>query len=122
MNTDTLNIEFYADFRIQPIFSFQNYEHKHRTIVFVLHVTEELAEWDDSRSIDRKRDWFTIDAALAQLALHKPVQRNYLAQLKNTKLDNVTGTGTTTTPPTMLATVATHPGGGHAQPQTTSTN
>lgn len=63
----------------------QNYEHKHRTKVFVMHVTEELADWEDSRNMDRKRQWFSIDEALQQLALHKPIQRRYLQQLKNSK-------------------------------------
>lgn len=62
---------------------FENFEHKHRTKVFVMNVTEELADWEDSRNMNRKRQWFTIDEALQQLALHKPVQRRYLQQLKN---------------------------------------
>jgi len=64
---------------------FENREHKHRTEVFVLLVTEELEEWEDSKSIGRKRQWFTIDDALSKLALHKPTQRNYLQQLKLSK-------------------------------------
>lgn len=48
-------------------------------------VTEELADWEDSRNMNRKRQWFTIDEALEQLALHKPVQRRYLQQLKNAR-------------------------------------
>lgn len=49
-------------------------------------VTEELAEWEDSKTIGRKRQWFTIEEALEQLALHKPVQRNYIQQLRRSKL------------------------------------
>lgn len=64
---------------------FQNREHMHRTEVYVMTVTEELAEWEDSRTIGRKRQWFTIDEALDQLALHKPVQRHYLQQLRRSK-------------------------------------
>lgn len=48
-----------------------------------MNVTEELADWEDSRNMNRKRQWFTIDDALQQLSLHKPVQRRYLQQLKN---------------------------------------
>lgn len=48
-----------------------------------MNVTEELADWEDSRNMNRKRQWFTIDEALQQLELHKPVQRRYLQQLKN---------------------------------------
>ncbi|KAK0163014.1 hypothetical protein PV327_006730 [Microctonus hyperodae] len=62
----------------------QNVEHKHRTQVWVMRVTEELPEWEDSRSIGRKRKWFTISEALIQLAQHKPVQRSYLHSLRNT--------------------------------------
>ncbi|CAG9088678.1 unnamed protein product [Plutella xylostella] len=58
----------------------QNREHKHRTQVYVLRVTQELAEWEDARLMGRKRQWFSVDDALAQLALHKPIQRHYLQQ------------------------------------------
>lgn len=57
----------------------------HRTEVFVLTVTKELDEWEDSRSIGRKRQWFSVDEALTQLALHKPIQRHYLQKLKHSK-------------------------------------
>ncbi|XP_011252688.1 diphosphoinositol polyphosphate phosphohydrolase 1 isoform X1 [Camponotus floridanus] len=61
-----------------------NTEHKHRTEVWVMQVTEELPEWEDSRAIGRKRKWFTIPEALLQLSQHKPVQRSYLHSLYNT--------------------------------------
>lgn len=69
-----------------------------------MNVTEELADWEDSRIINRKRQWFTIDEALQQLALHKPVQRCYLQQLKNSRATTLNlhdqipqpSTGTTT--------------------------
>lgn len=63
---------------------FQNVEHKHRTQVWVMRVTEEMPEWEDSRAIGRKRKWFSIAEALIQLAQHKPVQRSYLHSLRNT--------------------------------------
>ncbi|XP_014215053.1 diphosphoinositol polyphosphate phosphohydrolase 1 [Copidosoma floridanum] len=63
---------------------FESHEHKHRTHVWVMRVTEELQEWEDSRSIGRKRKWFSISEALLQLALHKPVQRSYIQTLHNT--------------------------------------
>lgn len=63
---------------------FENREHKHRTEVYVLRVTQELAEWEDSRSIGRKRQWFSVDEALERLAQHKPIQRTYLQSLRNT--------------------------------------
>jgi len=62
---------------------FENEEHKHRTEVFVLIVSQELPEWDDSINIGRKRQWFSITEALEKLAQHKPNQRHYLHQLKS---------------------------------------
>ncbi|XP_043285534.1 diphosphoinositol polyphosphate phosphohydrolase 3-beta isoform X3 [Venturia canescens] len=62
----------------------QNVEHKHRTQVWVMCVTEEMPEWEDSRAIGRKRKWFSIAEALVQLAQHKPVQRSYIHSLRNT--------------------------------------
>lgn len=64
---------------------FENSEHMHRTEVFVMVVTQELDEWEDSKTIDRKRQWFSIEEALTQLALHKPTQRHYLQQLRHSK-------------------------------------
>lgn len=64
---------------------FQSEEHKHRTEVFVLIVTEELPEWDDSKTIGRKRQWFTIDEALEKLSLHKPLQKHYIQQMVHSK-------------------------------------
>lgn len=68
-----------------------------------MNVTEELADWEDSRNMDRKRQWFTIDEALEQLALHKPVQRRYLQQLKNSRNNMTTTTTTSHTTETMTA-------------------
>lgn len=48
-------------------------------------VTQELEEWEDSKTIGRKRQWFSIEEALSQLALHKPTQRTYLQQLRHSK-------------------------------------
>ncbi|XP_050072534.1 E3 ubiquitin-protein ligase RNF146-like [Anopheles maculipalpis] len=64
---------------------FENTEHMHRTEVFVMVVTQELDEWEDSKTIGRKRQWFSIEEALSQLALHKPTQRHYLQQLRHSK-------------------------------------
>lgn len=76
---------FHGLLTINFIFNFQNREHKHRTKVFVMLVTEELDSWEDSRQIGRKRQWFTVDSALEQLAKHKPVQRHYIMQLRHSK-------------------------------------
>lgn len=62
-----------------------------------MNVTEELADWEDSRNMNRKRQWFTIDEALEQLALHKPVQRRYLQQLKNSRINMTTSPPSTET-------------------------
>jgi len=58
---------------------FQNDDRKHRTIVYVLVVTEELAEWEDSKR--RKRKWCNLEEA-SQLLSHRPLQLNYLQQLR----------------------------------------
>lgn len=90
----------------------QNNDHMHRTEVFVMNVTQELDEWEDSRSIGRKRQWFTIDDALSQLALHKPTQQHYLMQLQHSKtLDNTNRVVNATHPPklTNAATPAASP-------------
>lgn len=60
---------------------FENSERKHRTAVFVLVVTEELPEWEDNKTMGRKRKWFTVEDALEQLSMHKPVQLSYLQSL-----------------------------------------
>lgn len=70
---------------------FENTEHMHRTEVYVMLVTQELEEWEDSKTIGRKRQWFSIEEALTQLALHKPTQRHYLQQLRHSK-NNSTST------------------------------
>lgn len=59
---------------------FDNDERKHRTEVFVMVVTEELPEWEDSKNIGRQRKWFTLEDALKQLS-HKPVQLTYIESL-----------------------------------------
>lgn len=66
---------------------FENPERKHRTSVYVLLVTEELDEWEDLKSMGRKRKWFTLEEAFSVLALHRPAQCNYLKMLmKNDKV------------------------------------
>lgn len=66
----------------------------HRTEVFVMTVTKELEEWEDSRSIGRRRQWFSIDDALNQLALHKPSQQHYLLELQYSKNNSSVPTNT----------------------------
>uniref|UniRef100_A0A1B6DJG1 diphosphoinositol-polyphosphate diphosphatase n=1 Tax=Clastoptera arizonana TaxID=38151 RepID=A0A1B6DJG1_9HEMI len=68
--------------RCLGVFEVRNEERKHRTEVFVMVVTEELPEWEDSRSMGRQRKWFTLDEALKQLSLHKPMQLTYLESLR----------------------------------------
>jgi len=75
--------------------TFQNEERKHRTAVYVLIVTEEMPEWEDSKAIGRKRKWFTFEEAMQQLAANKPVQLDYLEHLRpHKKADNQTENGT----------------------------
>ncbi|KAI5694633.1 hypothetical protein M8J75_002388 [Diaphorina citri] len=61
------------------VFEVRNDDRKHRTQVFVMVVTQELDEWEDSRS--RQRKWFTLDEALKLLRLHKPYQLRYLESM-----------------------------------------
>lgn len=58
----------------------------HRTEVFVMIVTEQLDDWEDSRLISRQRQWFTIEDATTQLAIHKPIQLLYLQQLRHSQI------------------------------------
>uniref|UniRef100_A0A2P2I3K2 diphosphoinositol-polyphosphate diphosphatase n=1 Tax=Hirondellea gigas TaxID=1518452 RepID=A0A2P2I3K2_9CRUS len=58
---------------------FENAERGHRTSVYVLVVTEELDDWDESRTFGRQRRWFTVEAAVG--ALHKPLQSSYVRLL-----------------------------------------
>ncbi|RWS24361.1 hypothetical protein B4U80_06260 [Leptotrombidium deliense] len=61
--------------------TFENTERKHRTSVYVLVVTQELDEWEDSKSIGRQRRWVKVEEALELLAEHKPVQCSYVKLL-----------------------------------------
>jgi diphosphoinositol-polyphosphate diphosphatase len=63
--------------------TFENLDRKHRTSVYLLLVTEELDVWDDSKS--RRRKWFSVEEAAELLAVHKPVQVQYVKLLKNAK-------------------------------------
>ncbi|KAF2351640.1 NUDIX hydrolase domain [Trinorchestia longiramus] len=58
---------------------FENTERMHRTSVFVLEVTEEFEDWDESHTFGRRRCWFSVEAAVS--ALHKPLQSNYVKLL-----------------------------------------
>jgi len=67
---------------------FENEAKKIRTMVYVMIATQELSEWEDSKNIGRQRKWFTIQDALDQLALHKPVQLDYLEEFKSRSKPN----------------------------------
>ncbi|XP_056605306.1 diphosphoinositol polyphosphate phosphohydrolase NUDT4B [Triplophysa dalaica] len=60
----------------------QNQDRKHRTYVYVLTVTETLDAWEDSVTIGRKREWFSVDEAIKVLQIHKPVHAEYLRRLR----------------------------------------
>ncbi|XP_063595085.1 diphosphoinositol polyphosphate phosphohydrolase 1-like [Penaeus indicus] len=60
---------------------FENSERRHRTSVYVLVVTEEMEEWDESKVFGRKRKWFSVEEAVEELAKHKPVQSSYVSLL-----------------------------------------
>ncbi|CAH1253692.1 NUDT3 [Branchiostoma lanceolatum] len=61
--------------------TFENTERKHRTMVYLVQVTELLDDWEDLQKIDRKRKWFSFDEAQQCLAEHKPVQKQYIIKL-----------------------------------------
>ncbi|XP_045481806.1 diphosphoinositol polyphosphate phosphohydrolase 2-like isoform X1 [Harmonia axyridis] len=60
---------------------FENPDRKERTEVFVMIVKKELEDWDEAKTRNRKRQWFSMEEAIEQVALYKPLQRNYLQQL-----------------------------------------
>ena len=43
----------------------------------------ELEVWQESKSIGRKRKWFSVKDALTVLALHRPLQCAYLEGLSS---------------------------------------
>lgn len=57
---------------------FQNNDRKHRTAVFELIVEEIADDWEESRMLGRRREWFSIEEADVLLSRHKPVQQYYL--------------------------------------------
>ncbi|XP_044765674.1 diphosphoinositol polyphosphate phosphohydrolase 1-like [Coccinella septempunctata] len=65
---------------------FENPEQKERTEVYVMIVTQELDEWEESIDRNRKRQWFRIEEAIEKVALYKPLQRNYLQELCPSKI------------------------------------
>lgn len=73
---------------VRSIGVFENADRKHRTSVYILHVTEMLDHWEDKKLMGRRREWFTLEEARVKLAKFKPVQQHYLDML-NSK-DNVT--------------------------------
>uniref|UniRef100_T1L0Q1 diphosphoinositol-polyphosphate diphosphatase n=2 Tax=Tetranychus urticae TaxID=32264 RepID=T1L0Q1_TETUR len=66
---------------IRCLGTFENRERKHRTDVYILAVTQELQEWEDSTAIGRRRCWFTLDEAIEELSSHKPIESNYIKLL-----------------------------------------
>lgn len=63
--------------------TFDNTDRRHRTTVYVLHVSH-LA--DDFEEKDRrKRKWFSVDEAQKLLCSFKPMQAKYLVALRQTQ-------------------------------------
>lgn len=65
---------------------FEDAKSKERTEVYVMVVTKEMEKWDESVSRARKRQWFSIEEAMKQVGLYSPFQRNYLQQLRISKV------------------------------------
>ena len=59
--------------------SFEHAERKHRTLVYVLNVTQEFNVWDECSR--RRRKWFKIEDAIAELSLHRPIECKYVKAL-----------------------------------------
>ncbi|XP_078688771.1 uncharacterized protein LOC144920433 isoform X2 [Branchiostoma floridae x Branchiostoma belcheri] len=86
--------------------TFENTERKHRTMVYLVQVTELLDDWEDSQKIGRKRKWFSFQEAQQRLAEHKPVQKQYIIKLlsilnkqKNCETSTPNSSQTTNTQP-----------------------
>ncbi|XP_037069077.1 diphosphoinositol polyphosphate phosphohydrolase 1-like [Pollicipes pollicipes] len=71
--------------RCLGVFEVSNTERKHRTAVYILVVTSELPEWEDSVNIGRRRKWFDLEDAVRELNDNKPVQSGYLRLLLKSK-------------------------------------
>ncbi|XP_043199777.1 diphosphoinositol polyphosphate phosphohydrolase 1-like isoform X2 [Amphibalanus amphitrite] len=71
--------------RCLGVFEVSNTERKHRTAVYILLVTAELPEWEDSVNIGRRRKWFDLEDAVRELNENKPVQSGYLRLLLKSK-------------------------------------
>ncbi|KAF0291637.1 Diphosphoinositol polyphosphate phosphohydrolase 1 [Amphibalanus amphitrite] len=83
---DTVTVRVcYSSVDIFPYFAQQNTERKHRTAVYILLVTAELPEWEDSVNIGRRRKWFDLEDAVRELNENKPVQSGYLRLLLKSK-------------------------------------
>jgi len=67
---------------VRPLGVFVNEIDRNRTAVFVLRVSEEMHDWEDSRQMGRKRRWFPVAEARMLLGLHKQSQQAYLDCLK----------------------------------------
>ncbi|XP_064605635.1 diphosphoinositol polyphosphate phosphohydrolase 1-like [Liolophura sinensis] len=65
---------------------FENVDRKHRTLVYVFIATELLEEWEDLRSMGRKRKWFSLAEAREHLSSFKAIQVNYLDLLEHEKV------------------------------------
>ncbi|XP_064486287.1 neuronal acetylcholine receptor subunit beta-4-like isoform X2 [Ornithodoros turicata] len=63
--------------------TFENLERKHRTMVFILEVTEELEEWEDSKSIADDVDMQTMKRLRSNLTDSSKYDKNY--QPKNSR-------------------------------------
>lgn len=58
--------------------SFDNKDRRTRTHVYILIVERLKDNYLEARTIGRCRKWFSIQEACEKLALHKPVQKEYL--------------------------------------------
>ncbi|KAH9523778.1 Nudix hydrolase 3, partial [Bulinus truncatus] len=64
---------------------FENNERKIRTSVYVFYVENLQEHWTESKSLARRRQWFSLDEAKQVLLIHKPGQIQYIQAVENTQ-------------------------------------
>ena len=69
--------------------TFENRRRQHRTRVFVLYVDEMKEDWQESvdrgERRGRARQWFTVNEAQDLLRENRPVQSEYIEELRQTQ-------------------------------------
>uniref|UniRef100_A0A0B6Y7P2 diphosphoinositol-polyphosphate diphosphatase n=1 Tax=Arion vulgaris TaxID=1028688 RepID=A0A0B6Y7P2_9EUPU len=64
---------------------FENEEKNTRTWVYAFYVLHLEDHWTESKSLDRRRQWFLLCDAKKVLSIHKPLQVCYINVVESTK-------------------------------------